>query len=75
MHSLNSGPETRDPGPWDAGSRTRDPGFGNQDTRLGTLGLGTLGLGTLGHGILTPETLEMDPGAMRLATDPHHRSN
>ena len=66
-HSLKSaGPETRDPGPW-------DPKPSTQDLRSWDLGPWDLGLATLEHEIVTPGTLEMVPGTLRLATDLHHR--
>ena len=67
QHSLKSGPETRDLGPWDPRTwdlRLWDPGPCDPGTwNRGALELGPwdLGLATLGHRMLTPGTLEMGP--------------
>ena len=44
-HSLKSGPESRDPGPWDW--RLATLGYGNLELRPGDLGLATLRSRTL----------------------------
>ena len=54
-HNLKSGPETRNPRPYDPGPVTLGPG--TWDAGTGTLGPWDLGLAMLGLGILTPGTL------------------